>query len=96
SGIGFAVVKALAQAGAKVVLSDVREEAGRESAAALQNCGLDVRPFTADASREDDIAQLLQFAIQDVGALDIVVNNAGIQHVAAIEDFPTDKFRQIV
>lgn len=67
SGIGFTVAKALAEACAKVVLPDVREEAGRQSAAALHDCGLDVRSFSADASREDDILQLLQLLLPGFG-----------------------------
>ncbi len=96
SGIGFAIAKALAEAGANVVISDLRAEAGDQAAIELQQSGLKALPFAANASVEEELKNLLNFANDRYGSLDIVVNNAGMQYVANIEDFPTDKFRQIV
>ena len=96
SGIGFAIAKALAEAGANVVISDLRAEAGNQAALELQQSGLKALPFAANASIEEELKNLLNFSYDRYGSLDIVVNNAGMQYVANIEDFPTDKFRQIV
>ncbi|MCL6513019.1 MAG: 3-hydroxybutyrate dehydrogenase [Alicyclobacillus sp.] len=55
-----------------------------------------VEPFAADASSEADLGKLFDHVEQRHGRIDIVVNNAGMQHVALIEEFPTEKFRQMV
>lgn len=96
SGIGFAIAKALASAGAKVVLSDLRPEAGQEAADQLRASGLEVRSFAADASMEQDITRLLHYAEKEFNSLDILINNAGTQFVSNIEEFPTEKFRHII
>jgi 3-hydroxybutyrate dehydrogenase len=96
SGIGLAIATALAEEGAKVVLSDLREDAAQSSAQNLQDRGLEVVPFAADASSEEDIKHLIEYAERTFGRLDILVNNAGMQYVANIEEFPVQKFQQIV
>ncbi len=96
SGIGLAIASSLARAGAKVVLSDLREPAAQEAADQLQREGLEVAPLAADAGQERDLANLIDFAERTWGSVDILVNNAGIQYVADIESFPTEKFRQII
>lgn len=96
SGIGLSIARAFAEAGARVVLSDLRADAAGEAAESLRQAGLEAREFAADASSEDDIKQLLAFAVETYGSLDVLVNNAGLQYVADLEDFPTEKFQQIV
>lgn len=96
SGIGLAVARGLANAGAMVVISDLRAAAGEETAEALRKEGLQVKAYAANASVEGDLQNLLRYAQDQFGSLDILVNNAGMQHVANIEDFPVEKFRQIV
>ncbi|MCF8563644.1 3-hydroxybutyrate dehydrogenase [Alicyclobacillus tolerans] len=96
SGIGLQVATQFALEGARVVVSDLRREAAEGAAKSLTDQGLIARAFTADAGSEGDVKRLLEFANNAFGSLDIVVNNAGIQFVANIEDFPVDKFQQIV
>ncbi|MDA8205044.1 MAG: 3-hydroxybutyrate dehydrogenase [Thermaerobacter sp.] len=96
SGIGYATARALARAGAQVVLSDLREQAVAEASRTLESEGLSVTYIIADASLEPDVQALLAEAERRHGSLDIVVNNAGIQHVNHIEDFPTEKFRDMI
>ncbi len=96
SGIGYATARALARAGAQVVLSDLREQAVAEASRTLESEGLPVTYITSDASLEPDVQALLAEAERRHGSLDIVVNNAGIQHVDHIEDFPTEKFRDMI
>lgn len=96
SGIGFAIASGFACAGAKVVLSDLRESAAQKAAEQLQCEGFNVKALTADAGKEPDLVNLIQFAKQTWGTVDILVNNAGMQYVAEIESFPTEKFRQII
>ncbi len=96
SGIGLAIATSFAKQGAKVVVSDLRADAAVKAAEELQEKGLETYPFAANASKEEDIHRLLDYATHQLGSLDIVVNNAGMQYVANIEDFPIEKFKQIV
>lgn len=96
SGIGLAIATRFAEHGARVVLSDLRKDAAETAASGLREQGLDVEAFQADASREADIQALIAHAADRTGRLDIVVNNAGMQHVASIEEFPTEKFTQMI
>src|SRR5699024_6191578 len=47
-------------------------------------------------SDEEDVKNLVNQTVKHYGRIDILINNAGLQHVANIEDFPTDKFKQMI
>ncbi len=97
SGIGFAIARALAAQGARVLICDLRDAAAHAAAAAIASeTGGRVEALGADASREEDVAAAVAFAEERFGALDILVSSAGVQHVAPIEEFPIEKFRQII
>lgn len=83
SGIGFACAQALAQAGAKVAIADLNEEAAQEAASKIGG--------TAWAVDLSDTAALEQLSIDT----DILINNAGIQKVAAIHEFDPEAWRLI-
>ena len=88
SGIGLAIARALAGAGAEVVLSGFGEEA---TIAAL--CAeLGARHVAADLTTTAGVEALMAGA----GAVDILVNNAGMQHVAPVEAFPPEKWDAII
>lgn len=87
SGIGYAVAKALTTEGAKVVMADVNEEKLRVAA---QKVGGDFS--VADLSKRKDCKALVDYALEKYGRVDILVNIAGIQNVASVEDFTEDKW----
>lgn len=91
-GIGFEIAKHFAEAGAKVVLSDLNEENVIKSATELKKIGYDVTGIIADVTIETDLQNLVQDTKKKYGSVDIIINNAGIQHVSPIEEFPTEKF----
>ncbi len=93
SGIGAAIARALAQAGARVVLNGFGERAAI-AALATELGGADYDP--ADLSCPDQIARMIAAAEARHGRIDILVNNAGIQHVARVEDFPVERWDQIL
>ncbi|MFD9625348.1 3-hydroxybutyrate dehydrogenase [Peribacillus muralis] len=95
-GIGFEIGKIFAENGAKVVLSDLDANTVESAALDLRNKGLDVIGLKADVTSEDDIIQLIQQAKDKYGRIDIFINNAGLQHVAPIEEFPTEKFELMI
>ncbi|MBO2464349.1 glucose 1-dehydrogenase [Actinomadura violacea] len=92
-GMGKAHVKRFAAEGAKVVFGDVLEEEGGKLAAEL---GDDVRFVRMDVTSPDDWANAVGTATSTFGALNVLVNNAGIIRYKTIEDMSLDEFRQII
>ncbi|MEI7552066.1 MAG: 3-hydroxybutyrate dehydrogenase [Verrucomicrobiota bacterium] len=97
SGIGLGVARALARAGANVMLNGLGDpaaiEALRRDLAATT--GADVRFHGADVSRAAEVAALVAATEQAFGAVDLLVNNAGLQFVSPVEDFPADRWDAI-
>lgn len=91
-GIGFELARAFALEGAKVVLTDLNEEQVLMSTKELQNQGYDVIGLRCDVTNEQDIIGVVKKTKEHYGRVDTLINNAGLQHVAHIEDFPTEKF----
>jgi 3-hydroxybutyrate dehydrogenase len=98
SGIGLATAKALARAGANLMLNGFGAAADieRERAGLEGEFGITARYSPADMSKPAEIAEMIRAAEKEFGALDVLVNNAGIQHVANIEDFPPEKWDAII
>ncbi|MGE8203235.1 3-hydroxybutyrate dehydrogenase [Heyndrickxia sp. NPDC080065] len=95
-GIGFEIGKIFAENGAKVVLSDLNEQAVKEAAEQLKDQGLEAFGLKADVTKEEEIIHLIHETKQQFGRVDIFINNAGLQHVAPIEEFPTEKFELMI
>jgi 3-hydroxybutyrate dehydrogenase len=98
SGIGLAIAEALAGAGMNVVLNGFGEQAAIEALRrriAGAN-GVDVVHSAADMTRPAEIAEMVAEASDRFGAVDVLVNNAGIQHVAPVEEFPPDRWDAII
>jgi 3-hydroxybutyrate dehydrogenase len=98
SGIGLGIARALAQQGADIVLNGFGTAQEIESlrAAMEREYGVKVRYSGADMSQPAQVRALAQFAQTEFGRVDIVVNNAGIQHVAPIEEFPDEKWDAVL
>jgi len=98
SGIGLAVLEALAADGADVVMNGFGEPAAIEMKRAELADRHRVRVLYdgADVSKPDEIEAMIDAARRAFGSLDILVNNAGIQHVEPIESFPVEKWNAIL
>lgn len=97
SGIGHGIATALAQAGASITLNGFGAAKDIETITQeLQKLGVDVAYSAADMSKPADIANMITQAEQQFGHIDILVNNAGIQYTAPIQDFPDEKWEQIL
>ena len=94
SGIGLGMAQTLAGEGANIVLNGFGEvEPARAAIAAL---GVQVAYHGADMSKPAEIEAMMAFAKDKFGGVDVLVNNAGIQHVANVEDFPPEKWDAII
>ncbi|WP_375243299.1 3-hydroxybutyrate dehydrogenase [Sphingomonas parapaucimobilis] len=98
SGIGLAYAKALAAEGAAVVLNGFGDaDAIEANRAALEKAsGAAALYDPADMTRPDQIEAMIDRAAAETGSVDIVINNAGIQHVAPITEFPVEKWDAII
>lgn len=97
SGIGHGIAKALAAEGVNVMLNGFGQPAEIEAAKAeVAALGVQVAYSAADMSKPAEIAAMVEEATKLFGAVDIIVNNAGIQYTSPIEDFPTDKWDSII
>lgn len=98
SGIGLGIARALAEQGANIVLNgfgDAQqiEKLYTDIGAAF---GVQTAYHNADMSKPDEIAAMMEYAIEKFGGVDVLVNNAGIQHVASVEDFPPERWDAII
>ncbi len=98
SGIGLAIARSLAEAGHAVMINGLGEPADIEELREQlqEETGAPVEFHGADLSRAEQIADLVETTEKLFGQIDIVVNNAGIQTVSPIEDFPVDRYELMV
>ena len=98
SGIGLAVARALAKAGAKVMLNGSRPAAEAEALRAelAAEAGVEVGYTPANLADPASARALVEAASAAFGGLDILINNAGMQHVAAVDAFPDEIWDQLM
>ncbi len=98
SGIGLAIARALAADGANVMINGFgdKDAIEKERAGLEKDFGIKARYSGADMSKPAEIAAMIATTEKEFGALDVLVNNAGIQHVANIEDFPVEKWDAVI
>jgi len=98
SGIGLAYAKALAAEGASVMINGFGDaaaiEAERQALEGLSGAKAAYSP--ADMSKPDEIVAMVKACADELGGPDILINNAGIQHVAPIEEIPPEKWDAII
>jgi len=98
SGIGLAIARACAREGANVVINGFgdKDAVEAERAGIEKDFNVTARYSAADMTKADQIAAMVTDAQKELGGVDILVNNAGIQFVAPIEEFPVEKWDQII
>ncbi|TLS38247.1 3-hydroxybutyrate dehydrogenase [Pseudalkalibacillus caeni] len=92
SGIGYDIGIEFAKNGAKVVLTDLNEDGVKEAANKLTEQGYEGIGLKCDVTKEEELQNAINKTVEKYGSLDVLINNAGLQYVSSIEEFPTEKF----
>jgi 3-hydroxybutyrate dehydrogenase len=98
SGIGLGIARAFCAEGMNVVLNGFgnADEIEKLRAELAEEFSVEVRYSAADMSKPEAIQEMIETAVKELGPIDVFVNNAGIQHVAPIEEFPPEKWNAIL
>jgi NAD(P)-dependent dehydrogenase (short-subunit alcohol dehydrogenase family) len=91
-GIGEGIARELAAAGAAVVVSDVNDDAGEQSASKLKEAGARAMYVHCDSSNEDEVKGLIEAAVREFGKLDVMVNNAAIGVYKSVTEATVEEF----
>lgn len=95
-GIGFGIAYRLAEAGANVVIACLKEREGEGALKKLVGRGWKVKIVKADVSKEEDVKNMVEFAVENFGSLDILVNNAGIFPSVPISAMSKEDFEKVI
>ncbi len=98
SGIGLAMAHSLARSGVKIMLNGLgaRDKIEAECTALAEQYDVQILYDPADMTKPDQIAKMVHTTYERMGSVDIIINNAGIQHVCPIDEFPIDKWDAII
>lgn len=96
AGIGFGLARGLAQAGATVVLNARNEQKLVAAAAQLRSEGFNIHSRCFDVTQEEDVQAAVQDIEKNIGAIDILINNAGMQRRAPLEEFKASDWHELM
>lgn len=91
-GIGYAIAESFINNGDFVAVFDLNLEAAESAATKLGNA----KGFKVDVTSEEDVKNAIDQLITERGTVDVLVNNAGIQYISPVEDFPVEKWDLVV
>ena len=95
-GIGFAIAKGFAEAGAKIVFNDINQELVDKGLASYKEEGIDAKGYVCDVTDEDAVNNLVKTIEKEVGDINILVNNAGIIRRIPMTEMSAEEFRKVV
>ncbi|MFV9511258.1 SDR family oxidoreductase [Tepidibacillus sp. LV47] len=95
-GIGRAIAQTFAREGAKVVIADIDEEAGKENERLITQEGNQALFIKTDVTKEEEIKHLMNETIHQFGQIDILINNAGIGHTESIYTIKVEDFDKVI
>jgi 3-hydroxybutyrate dehydrogenase len=96
SGIGLGIAKAFAEKGCNIIFNGLETNGAEIAADVAATYSIQHLFFPANMLEPASLRDMVQNSIQKFGVIDILINNAGIQHVAPIEDFPEDKWNKLL
>ena len=95
-GIGFAIAKGLAEAGAKVVFNDINQDLVNKGLEAYAAEGIEAKGYVCDVTNEDQVNAMIAQIEEEVGVVDVLVNNAGIIKRIPMHEMTAAQFRQVI
>lgn len=95
-GIGFAIAKGFAEAGATIVFNDIKQELVDKGLEAYKAEGIDAHGYVCDVTDENAVGDLVAKIEKEVGVIDILVNNAGIIKRIPMTEMSAAEFRQVI
>ncbi len=95
-GMGHAIGLALATDGANIVVADMDIDAANRVAAEISELGVDTQPVLSDVASKSSVDEMTQTTLDRFGHIDILINNAGVQHIAPIVDFPELEWHRLI
>lgn len=95
-GIGLAIAKGLAEAGAKIVFNDLNQELVDKGLQAYKEANIDVKGYVCDVTCEEQVKELVAKIEKEVGTIDILVNNAGIIKRIPMIEMSVEDFRKVI
>lgn len=95
-GIGYAIAKALAGAGAKIVFNDINQDLVNKGIEAYKADGIDANGYVCDVTDEAAVNEMVAKIEKEVGVIDILVNNAGIIKRIPMHEMSADEFRKVI
>ena len=95
-GIGFAIAKAMAGAGATIVFNDIKQELVDKGLAAYEEAGIKAHGYVCDVTNEEAVAEMVAKIASEVGPINILVNNAGIIKRIPMLEMTAEQFRQVI
>ena len=95
-GIGFALATAYAQAGAKIVFNDIKQELVDKGLAAYKAEGIDAKGYVCDVTNEEQVNAMVAQIEKEVGVIDILVNNAGVSESTPFTEYTEETFDKVM
>ncbi len=95
-GIGYAIAKSFAAAGATIVFNDIKPELVEKGLKSYEEDGIKAHGYVCDVTKEDQVQALVKKIEEEVGVIDILVNNAGIIKRIPMCDMTAEEFRQVI
>ncbi|MDO4618857.1 MAG: gluconate 5-dehydrogenase [Clostridia bacterium] len=95
-GIGYAIAKSYAEAGAKIVFCDIKQEFVDKGMASYKADGIDAKGYVCDVTNEAMVNEMVKKIEEEVGVIDILVNNAGIIKRIPMCEMTAEEFRQVI
>ena len=96
SGIGLGIAEAFAKNGDNIVFNGLEEDGAEIAKSMGEKYGVKTVFKNSNLMTPEGVQELVNFAYAEMGSVEVLVNNAGIQYVSPIEDFPIEKYQQII
>ncbi|AZB11297.1 3-hydroxybutyrate dehydrogenase [Chryseobacterium sp. G0162] len=96
SGIGLGVAEAFAKNGDHVIFNGLERNGAEIAASYADQYSIKTGFIHSNLITPEGVQQLIDYSYETLGSIDVLVNNAGIQYVSPIEDFPVEKYQQII